>query len=137
MEPPVAVVRVRDGKAEAWAPVQNPQATRDGLAQVLGLDSANVSVGVTLLGCGFGRKSKPDFVLETAILAAQMDGRPVKVQWSREDDIHHAYFHAVSVDRLEASQDADGNTTGSLHRTLSPSIQSLFVEGANLKGDLE
>lgn len=137
MEPPVAVVRVRDGKAEAWAPVQNPQATRDGLAQVLGLDSANVSVGVTLLGGGFGRKSKPDFVLEAAILAAQMDGRPVKVQWSREDDIHHAYFHAVSVDRLEASQDADGNTTGWLHRTLSPSIQSLFVEGANLKGDFE
>jgi isoquinoline 1-oxidoreductase beta subunit len=105
MEPPVATVRIKDGKAEVWAPVQNPQATRDTVAGRLGLDAENVTVHVTLLGGGFGRKSKPDFAIEAASIAEAFKGRPVRLQWSREDDIHHAYFHAVSVDYLEAGLD--------------------------------
>ena len=127
MEPPVAIVRVQDGKAEAWAPVQHPRAAREGVASVLGLELENVTVHQTLLGGGFGRKSKPDFVSEAAWVAQAFEGRPVKLQWTREDDVQHAFFHAVSVDHLEASLDADGNATGWLHRTLSPSIASLFA----------
>lgn len=127
MEPPVATVRIRDGKAEAWAPVQNPRATRDGIADRLGMDRSEVTVHVTLLGGGFGRKSKPDFVTEAAIVAEAFEGRPVKLQWSREDDIHHSYFHAVTVDRMDAGLDADGKATAWRHRTLSPSIGSLFA----------
>ena len=127
MEPPVATVRVKDGKAEVWAPVQNPRATREGVAGRLGLDKEKVTVHVTLLGGGFGRKSKPDFVTEAAIIADSVKGRPVRLQWSREDDIHHAYFHAVSVDHLDAGLDADGKATSWRHRTLSPSIASLFA----------
>lgn len=136
MEPPVAVVRVADGKVEAWAPVQHPQLTRDALAGMLELDAENVTVNVTLLGGGFGRKSKPDFVLEAGALAAQMDGRPVRVQWSREDDLHHSFFHSVSVDRLEGALDKDGKTLGWRHRTVSPSITSLFAPAVN-KADFE
>ncbi len=127
MEPPVATVRVADGKAEVWAPVQNPRATREGVAGRLGLDKEQVTVHVTLLGGGFGRKSKPDFVTEAAIIANAFKGQPVRLQWSREDDIHHAYFHAVSVDHLDAGLDADGKATSWRHRTLSPSIASLFA----------
>ena len=137
MEPPVAVVRAKDGKAEAWAPVQHPRAAREGLAGVLGLDKEDVTVNVTLLGGGFGRKSKPDYILEAGLLAKEADGRPVKVQWSREDDVHHAYFHALSVDRLEGALDADGKATGWRHRTLSPSITSLFQEDPEHKGGFE
>ncbi|PHQ26060.1 twin-arginine translocation pathway signal protein [Marinobacter guineae] len=137
MEPPVATVRIKDGKAEVWAPVQNPQATRDTVAQRLGLDTENVTVHVTLLGGGFGRKSKPDFANEAASIAELFNGRPVRLQWSREDDIHHAYFHAVSVDHLEAGLDGDGNATGWLHRTLSPSIGSLFAPDPKHKGEFE
>ncbi|MBD3642064.1 MAG: xanthine dehydrogenase family protein molybdopterin-binding subunit [Marinobacter sp.] len=137
MEPPVAVVRVKDGKAEAWAPVQNPRATRDGVAGILGLDRENVTVHQTLLGGGFGRKSKPDFVSEAARIAKEFEGQPVKLQWSREDDIQHAYFHAVSVDHLEAGLDAEGKATGWLHRTLSPSIASLFAPDPKHKGEFE
>lgn len=137
MEPPVAVVRVSNGKAEAWAPVQNPRATRDGIAGVLGLDRENVTVHQTLLGGGFGRKSKPDFVAEAARIAREMNGMPVKLQWSREDDIQHAYFHTVSVDHLEAGLSADGKATGWRHRTLSPSITSLFAPDPEHKGEFE
>lgn len=137
MEPPVAVVRVKDGKAEAWAPVQNPRATREGVAGMLGMDIENVTVHQTLLGGGFGRKSKPDFVIEAARLAQEFKGQPVKLQWSREDDIQHAYFHAVSVDHLEAGLDQDGNATSWRHRTLSPSIASLFAPDPKHKGEFE
>ncbi len=137
MEPPVAVVRVKDGKAEAWAPVQNPRATREGVAGMLGMDVENVTVHQTLLGGGFGRKSKPDFVIEAARLAQEFKGQPVKLQWSREDDIQHAYFHAVSVDHLEAGLDQDGNATSWRHRTLSPSIASLFAPDPKHKGEFE
>ncbi|SES78266.1 isoquinoline 1-oxidoreductase, beta subunit [Marinobacter segnicrescens] len=137
MEPPVAIVQFNGDTAEAWAPVQHPRATRQGVAGALGLDLEKVTVHQTLLGGGFGRKSKPDFVIEAARLASQFKGRPVRVQWTREDDIHHAYFHAVSVDRLEAALDSDGKATGWLHRTLSPSIGSLFAEDPKHKADFE
>ncbi|MBW4933156.1 xanthine dehydrogenase family protein molybdopterin-binding subunit [Marinobacter sp. F4206] len=137
MEPPVAVVRVKDGKAEAWAPVQNPKATRDGVAAILGMDAENVTVNQTLLGGGFGRKSKPDFVSEAARIAKEFEGVPIKLQWSREDDVQHAYYHAVSVDYLEAGLDSEGKATGWLHRTLSPSIASLFAPDPKHKGAFE
>lgn len=137
MEPPVAVVRVEDGTAEAWAPVQNPKATRDGIAGILEMDAENVTVHQTLLGGGFGRKSKPDFVSEAARIAKEFEGIPIKLQWSREDDVQHAYFHAVSVDHLKAGLDSDGNATGWLHRTLSPSIASLFAPDPKHKGEFE
>ena len=137
MEPPAAVVRFKEGKAEAWAPVQHPRATREGIAGVLGLDKEQVTVHQTLLGGGFGRKSKPDFVLEAAQLAKSFEGQPVKLQWSREDDIQHDYYHAVSVDYLEAGLDDEGKATAWLHRTLSPSIGSLFAPDPKHKGEFE
>lgn len=137
MEPPVAVVRVSGGQAEAWAPVQNPRATREGIAGLLEIDLENVTVHQTLLGGGFGRKSKPDFVIEAAQVAKAFEGQPIKLQWSREDDIQHAYFHAVSVDHLDAGLDADGRATSWRHRTLSPSIASLFAPDPKHKGSFE
>ena len=92
MEPPAALVRIVGGKCEAWACVQAPQATRTRLAKRLGLTEEDVTVNVTLLGGGFGRKSKPDFVIEAGLLSQAMDGAPVKVTWTREDDLHHGYL---------------------------------------------
>ncbi|MCK7548928.1 molybdopterin cofactor-binding domain-containing protein [Marinobacter koreensis] len=137
MEPPAAIVRMSDGKAEAWAPVQNPRATRDGVAGMLGIDRENVTVHQTLLGGGFGRKSKPDFVSEAARIAKEFEGQPVKLQWSREDDVQHSYYHAVSVDHLDAGLDANGKATAWRHRTLSPSITSLFAPDPKHIGEFE
>lgn len=126
MEPPVAVARVANGRCEAWASVQAPESTRATLMQVLGFEQAQVTVEQTLLGGGFGRKSKPDFVAEAALVSRAMDGKPVKLTWTREDDIAHDYFHAVALERIEAALDASGKPLAWLHRTTAPTIGSLF-----------
>jgi isoquinoline 1-oxidoreductase beta subunit len=137
MEPPAAIAHMTDdGGCEVWACTQNPQATQDTVAATLGLEKAQVKVHVTLLGGGFGRKSKPDFVAEAAWLAREV-GRPVKVTWTREDDVRHGYFHSVSAQYLKAGLDADGNATSLLHRTCFPSIGSTFDAGASGPGNFE
>ena len=137
MEPPAAIAHMTDdGGCEVWACTQNPQATQDTVASTLGLEKQQVKVHVTLLGGGFGRKSKPDFVAEAAWLARDV-GRPVKVTWTREDDIRHGYFHSVSAQYLKAGLDADGNTTSWLHRSCFPSIGSTFNPAATGPGGFE
>ncbi|WGJ89191.1 molybdopterin-dependent oxidoreductase [Achromobacter mucicolens] len=131
MEPPVATVQIKGNSAEVWTSVQNPAAAKNAVATRLKLEPANVKVNVLLLGGGFGRKSKPDFVDEAAIVARAMpDGTPVKLVWTREDDIHHDYLHTVSVERLEAVMDAQGQVQSWLHRSAAPTIASLFAQGA-------
>ncbi|MCE9672827.1 molybdopterin-dependent oxidoreductase [Myxococcus stipitatus] len=125
MEPPVALAWVKDDSCEVWAPTQHPQAARAEAAQVAGLPEEKVAVHVTLLGGGFGRKSKADFVGEAVYLSKQVKA-PVRVQWTREDDIRHDYYHTTAAQRLSAALDAQGRPTAWLHRTAFPSIRSTF-----------
>ena len=117
--------------------MQSPQATRDLVAKRLGLSPADVTVHVTLLGGGFGRKSKPDFAVEAAVVSKAMDGKPVKLTWTREDDLMHTYFHTVSVEHLEAGLDPQGKAVAWMHRSVAPTIISTFVEGAKNEAPLE
>ena len=128
MEPPVAVADVRDGKAHCWAPTQNPQAVQDTLAPLLGIKKEDVMCHVTLLGGGFGRKSKPDQVAEAAVLSQKL-GRPVKVVWNREDDIRFDYYHTVAAMYLKAALGTDGKPTAWLQRSVFPPIGSTFEAG--------
>jgi isoquinoline 1-oxidoreductase beta subunit len=123
MEPVNALAEFKDGKVTAWAPTQNPQAVQDTVAKALGIKSQDVICHVTLLGGGFGRKSKPDYVAEAALLSKQI-GKPVKVVWSREDDIQFDYFHAVAAMYMKASVDAKGRPTAWLQRSAFPPIGS-------------
>jgi isoquinoline 1-oxidoreductase subunit beta len=125
MEPPVAVADVKGDKAVIWAPVQSPGGTHEDVAKTLGIPEDNVTINVTLLGGGFGRKSKCDFALEAALLSKAL-GAPVKVQWTREDDIRHDFLHTVSVERIEAGLDKNGKVTAWRHRSAAPSIASTF-----------
>ncbi len=134
MEPPVAVVEYRDGKVLAWAPTQNPQAVQETIAGVLGIKKEDVTCHVTLLGGGFGRKSKPDQVAEAAVLSKQL-GKPVKVVWSREDDIHFDYFHSVAAMYMKAAIGPDGRPTAWLQRTVYPPIASTFDATARYADD--
>ena len=127
MEPPAAVARVKDGACEAWACTQGPQAAHDRLAKRLNLPADKVRVNVTLLGGGFGRKSKPDYVVEAALCSQAVDGAPVKLTWTREDDIHHGYYHTISVEHLEAGLDEKGMPVAWLHRSAAPTIGSIFA----------
>jgi isoquinoline 1-oxidoreductase beta subunit len=125
MEPPVAVAEFRDGKVIAWASTQNPQAVQETIASELGIPREHVICHVTLLGGGFGRKSKPDYVAEAAVLSKKV-GRPVKVVWSRDDDIRFDYFHTVSAMYMKAALDARGRPTAWLQRSVFPPIGSTF-----------
>jgi isoquinoline 1-oxidoreductase beta subunit len=126
MEPVVAVADFRNGKCTVWAPVQNPQAVQDTVAAAIGIDKKDVICNVTLLGGGFGRKSKPDFCAEAAILSKQI-AKPVKVVWTREDDIRFDYFHTVDAMYLKAGLDSHGKPSAWLQRTVFPSIDSTFA----------
>ncbi|MDR3530249.1 MAG: molybdopterin-dependent oxidoreductase [Rhodopila sp.] len=129
MESPVATARVTGDKAEVWAPVQSAGGTREDVAKTLGIPIENVTINVTLLGGGFGRKSKCDFALE-AVLISKAIGAPVKVQWTREDDIRHDFAHTVSVERIEAGLDKSGKVIAWRHRSVAPTIGSTFSAGA-------
>ncbi|MEM7700677.1 MAG: molybdopterin cofactor-binding domain-containing protein [Pseudomonadota bacterium] len=128
MEPPSGTARWTGETLECWGCVQDPQETRNVLSQVLGVDKEKITVKPTWLGGAFGRKSKPDFMIEAAMLAKEV-GKPVKVTWTREDDVRHGFYHAVSAQRMEAGLDADGKCTSYLHRTTFPSISSTFANG--------
>ncbi len=136
MEPLAALATFENGKCDIWAPTQHPQAARDTVALALKIPVEDVRVSVTLLGGGFGRKSKPDFIVEAALLARET-GKPVKVVWTREDDIQHDYFHTVAAQHLEGGLDPDGKLTAWLHRTALPSIGATFVPGTVYAGEGE
>jgi len=127
METPNATAIVKNGTCEVWAPVQAPQTTRQEISDFLEIDLDKVTIHVTFLGGGFGRKSKPDFVLEAVALSKLLE-KPVQVVWTREDDIQHSYYHAISSQYLKASF-KDGLVSGWLHRTAYPSITSTFMPG--------
>ncbi|WP_435311989.1 molybdopterin cofactor-binding domain-containing protein [Primorskyibacter sedentarius] len=126
MEPPAAIAHHTAEGLEIWAPVQSPYTTRTDTAAALGLDPEKVTVHVTLLGGGFGRKSKADFVTEAALLSRDV-GAPVRVQWTREDDVHHSFYHTTSAERIEVALDENDKVTGWLHRSVAPSILSTFA----------
>jgi isoquinoline 1-oxidoreductase beta subunit len=125
MEPPAALAVYRDGKVEAWAPTQGPQGAAEAIAAAVGIKKEDVTVNVTLLGGAFGRKSFPDFVVEAALLSKKT-GKPVKVVWSREDDIKFDAFHSVAAMYFKASLGADGKPTAWLQRSVFPPIASTF-----------
>ncbi|CAD6557465.1 Isoquinoline 1-oxidoreductase subunit beta [Paraburkholderia kirstenboschensis] len=125
MEPLAATASYANGAVEVWTATQNPQQARTTVAQVLGVQEPAVTINVTLLGGGFGRKSKPDYVAEAAFLSREV-GAPVKLTWTREDDVRNDYFHAVCAQHMEGGLDAQGKTVAWLHRTVFPSISSTF-----------
>ena len=137
MEPPAATARIANGKCEVWGCFQSPQATRDLVAKRLGISPDDVTVHVTLLGGGFGRKSKPDYGIEAAVLSKAVDGKPVKVTWTRDDDLHNAYYHTVSVEHLEAGVDAQGKPVAWRHRSVAPTIISTFDPAAKNEAPFE
>ena len=121
MEPMNATAHVHDGRCEIWAPTQGQTRARDTAAALLGIPRERVTVHTTYLGGGFGRRFEVDFVLEAVALSRAVDA-PVKVVWSREDDLAHDFYRPAALHRLRAA--LAGNTpTAWQHRIASPSIQ--------------
>jgi isoquinoline 1-oxidoreductase beta subunit len=129
MEPPAAVAEFQNGKVTVWCPTQNPQAVQETVAAAVGVEKADVVCHVTLLGGAFGRKSKPDYAAEAAVLSKKL-GKPVKVIWTREDDIQFDFYHTTAAVYHKAAVDGRGRPTAWLHRSAFPPIASTFVAGA-------
>jgi isoquinoline 1-oxidoreductase subunit beta len=126
MEPPAALADVRGDHVTVWTATQNPQAVQSEISRALAIPKENVTCNVTLLGGGFGRKSKPDYAVEAAVLSKQV-GRPVKVVWRREDDIQFDYYHAVAAMYMKAALDERGRPAAWLQRSVFPTISSTFA----------
>ncbi|MDB5571488.1 MAG: Isoquinoline 1-oxidoreductase [Hyphomicrobiales bacterium] len=116
MEPLNAVVRIApDGKsAEVWEGTQAPDASRDAVAQALGLEPRQVAINQCYMGGGFGRRTLGDYAAECATIAKAV-GKPVKLLWTREEDMSHGMFRPQSFQCVEAAQDASGKVTGWKH----------------------
>jgi isoquinoline 1-oxidoreductase beta subunit len=108
MEPLNATAEVKDGRCEIWVGCQNPLGFRQAVADALGFDTENVTLHNQFMGGGFGRKSRPDYAIQAA-LVAQHAGRPVQLIWSREEDVRQDFYRPAVQSRFRAALDNDGN----------------------------
>jgi isoquinoline 1-oxidoreductase subunit beta len=126
MEPPAATAEWDGDDLKIWTSCQDPQAVQTTVAPYFGKKPEDIYVEATLLGGAFGRKSKPDFAVEAALLARHM-GRPVKMVWTREDDVRHGYYHAISAQRITVGLDASGRPEAWDHRAAYPSLMEVYT----------
>jgi len=117
MEPMNGLCDVQGDKATLWLSTQAPDGAQGAAAQALGVPRENVTVNVCLLGGGFGRRFQTDFVREVAQIA-KVAGKPVKLIWTREDDMKHDYYRPASHHSLKGTLDASGNPVGWSHQAL-------------------
>ena len=110
LEPQNATVWYRDGDLDLWAPTQTPTDARKIVAKVLGIDVARVTLHNTRVGGGFGRRLMNDYCAEAAAIARRVDG-PVKLQWTREDDMAHDFYRVGGFNALKGAIDDDGKLT--------------------------
>lgn len=108
MEPLNATAEVKDGRCEIWVGCQNPLGFRQAVADALGFDAENVTLHNQFMGGGFGRKARPDYAIQAA-LVAQHAGRPVQLIWSREEDVRQDFYRPAVQSRFRAALDNEGN----------------------------
>ena len=121
MEPGNCTAHFQGTRCELWAPTQVPQDCRDSVATAVGLDPDQVKVNVTLMGGGFGRRLEHDYAVEAALVSKAVSA-PVKVLWTREDDMRSSTYRPASLHLLEATVDGSGYPAGLTHRIIAPSI---------------
>jgi isoquinoline 1-oxidoreductase beta subunit len=135
IEPMNATVWVQGDKVEVWAPVQSINGTISAVAQYLGVPKENVKVNSLLMGGSFGRKGYTDFVLEAAHIAKQLD-KPVKMIWTREDDLANGPYRPGMISAMKGALDAEGNLIGWEHKVAGASIAfQAFGEDLSNKPD--
>ncbi|MEP2670193.1 MAG: molybdopterin cofactor-binding domain-containing protein [Cyclobacteriaceae bacterium] len=111
MEPMNCTVDFRQDRCEVWAPTQNPEALQNGLIKLFGLQAEQIKIHMPRIGGGFGRRYYVDYAMDAAVLSKKM-GKPVKLTWTREEDIKHDWYRSASMQQIAASLDVEGNVTG-------------------------
>ena len=121
MEPMNATAQVMPDACVVWAPTQNPGGSQATAAKITGLPIDKVTVNTTLLGGGFGRRGEIDFIVD-AVETAKAVGVPVKLMWTREDDIQHGFYRPATYNVFRAALDGSGMPTAWSHRIVGPGI---------------
>ena len=131
MEPMNATVKISGDRAEAWVPTQNGEGSLAALSEATGIPLANCEVYKLDSGCGLGRRgSTQDFTTFAAKVALKYPGVPVKVLWSREEDLTHDYYHPIAMAKMSAGLDASGNVTGMHIKVAGQSINATLAPAA-------
>ena len=127
MEPMTCTAHVRSDGCDVWVPTQNQTRAQEVAAELTALPKEQVRVHTTFLGGGFGRRLEPDFVSEAVrVSKAVGGGAPVKVIWSREDDVQHGFYRPATYNRFTAALDAGGTPVAWTHRIVAPPILLKF-----------
>jgi len=110
LEPMNCTALVKGDRVEVWAPTQNAEATHATAAATAGVPLENVEVHLTHLGGGFGRRGFQDYARQAVTIAKAVEGRPVKLLWSREEDMQHDFYRPMTLMRFKAALDAAGSS---------------------------
>lgn len=125
MEPMNCTAHVQGNRAEIWSPSQTPARSAQGIARALGIPLENVTLHVALIGGGFGRRLNADYSVEAALVARKVQA-PVKVIWTREDDLRHDFYRPCAYHRIAASLGGDGFPEAWRHRFSSAAIAATY-----------
>ncbi|MBC7918819.1 MAG: xanthine dehydrogenase family protein molybdopterin-binding subunit [Rhodoferax sp.] len=128
MEPMNCTAQVKDGRVEIWVPTQVPQMAVAIAAKTAGVSADKVTIHVTLLGGGFGRRLEVDFVAQAVRVAMECEGQPVQLVWSREEDTTHDFYRPMHVAKLNASVDAQGAISSLRIKSAGDAISPRWME---------
>jgi len=127
MEPMNATALWTEEKCEVWCPTQNGESVLAAITPASGHDISKCDVHKTFLGGGFGRRGLPDYAVQAVLIAKEMPGTPIKLMWSREEDMTHGFFHPITKAKVRGGLDSDGNITGVDIKISGQSILSVLM----------